>query len=37
MEEIEMQHIRAWADRAVSILPYAIASATIISILLIAF
>jgi hypothetical protein len=31
-----MGYIRAWADRAVSVLPYAIAAATIISILLFA-
>jgi len=31
-----MSYIRAWADRAVSVLPYAIAGATIISILLFA-
>jgi len=36
VEEIEMQHIRTLADRAASFLPYAIASATIISILLFA-
>jgi hypothetical protein len=31
-----MGYIRAWADRAVTVLPYAIASATIIAILLFA-
>jgi hypothetical protein len=36
MEEIAMQHIRTWAGRAASVLPYAIAGATIISILLFA-
>jgi hypothetical protein len=37
MEEIEMQHIRIWADRAASVIPFAIAAATIVSILLFAF
>jgi hypothetical protein len=35
-EGVAMGYIRAWANRAVSVLPYAIASATIIAILLFA-
>jgi hypothetical protein len=31
-----MSYIRLWADHAISVLPYAIAAATIISILLFA-